>query len=207
MTLRVLCWNCRRAAASHELWQYFDEISPDVALLQEVSSIPADLARSYAVRSATPITRSGALQRFQSALLVRGHAFEPLALRSGIDWVDSELERFAANLLAYRVSVPGLAPLAVVDVYSPAWPVARERLAGVDLMGVKLTQNPDVWVTDLLVAALSQRAEGSGEWIVGGDFNACETFDNWRGGPRGNREWLDRMTAPFSNFWRPASRA
>jgi exonuclease III len=30
-------------------------------------------------------------------------------------------------------------------------------------------------------------------WTVGGDFNACETFDSWKGGPRGNRRWLDRM--------------
>ena len=30
-------------------------------------------------------------------------------------------------------------------------------------------------------------------WIVAGDFNLSETFDNWPGGPRGNVEYLERM--------------
>jgi endonuclease/exonuclease/phosphatase family metal-dependent hydrolase len=53
-----------------------------------------------------------------------------------------------------------------------------------------------VWVTDLLVAALRQRGKSESKpMIVAGDFNLSETFDRWRGGPRGNREWLDRMAA------------
>jgi endonuclease/exonuclease/phosphatase family metal-dependent hydrolase len=73
--------------------------------------------------------------------------------------------------------------------------VSRPRLEGVDLDGVKLAQNPDVWVTDLLVVALREASMISLPWIVAGDFNACETFDSWKGGPRGNRDWLDRMAA------------
>ena len=30
-------------------------------------------------------------------------------------------------------------------------------------------------------------------WIIGGDFNLSETFDNWPGGPRGNLEYLEKM--------------
>jgi exonuclease III len=93
------------------------------------------------------------------------------------------------------VTVRDLPPLIIVGVYAPAWPVARERLVGQELSGVKLVQNPDVWVGDLLVSALRRRADDGAEWIVAGDFNSCETFDSWKGGPRGNREWLDRMTA------------
>jgi endonuclease/exonuclease/phosphatase family metal-dependent hydrolase len=59
---------------------------------------------------------------------------------------------------------------------------------------VKLSQNPDVWVTNLLVAALkADPVFTSAQWIIAGDFNSCETFDRWRGGPQGNRQWLDRM--------------
>lgn len=195
MTLRVLCWNCRRAAASHQLWRYLAELTPDLALLQELSSVPEGLAASYEVRAATPRTRRGVPQRFQSVLMVRGQILERVPLQSGIDWVDAELDRFAGNLLAYRVVLPGEAPLVVVAVYSPAWPVARERLAGVELASVKLDQNPDIWVSDLVVAALRQQVGDKVEWIVGGDFNSCETFDSWKGGPRGNREWLNRMAA------------
>jgi hypothetical protein len=30
-------------------------------------------------------------------------------------------------------------------------------------------------------------------WVFAGDFNLSETFDLWRGGPRGNLECLNRM--------------
>jgi hypothetical protein len=91
MTLKVLCWNCRRATASHKLWDYFAELAPDVALLQEVSAVPAAIAESYEVRSTTPRTKQDQPQRFQSVLLVRGQILDRLPLRSGIEWVDAEL--------------------------------------------------------------------------------------------------------------------
>ena len=107
--------------------------------------------------------------------------------------VNEELTRFRSNLLAYQIEPERLPPVNVACVYSPAWPVSRTRLEGFDVGGVKLTQNPDVWVSDLLVAALKETYTPMTPWIVAGDFNACETFDSWRGGPRGNREWLGRM--------------
>lgn len=193
MTLRVLSWNCRRASATHELWHYFAEISPDIAILQEVTGLPPHVLANYEVRAGTPPTRRGGLQRFQSMILVRGAIAEAVALATGLDWADSELNRFGANLLAFRVQVRNLTTLTVVGVYAPAWPVSRDRLANHDVRPIKLTENPDVWVSDLLVGALRNRSIDESEWIVGGDFNACETFDSWKGGPRGNREWLDRM--------------
>ena len=81
-----------------------------------------------------------------------------------------------------------------ICVYSPAWPVDRGRLSGVDVTAVRLPQSRDVWVSDLLWAALSASSPQPGDyWVIGGDFNLCETFDSWHGGPRGNREFLDRM--------------
>jgi exonuclease III len=195
MTLRVVSWNCRRASGTHALWKHFARMSPDIAVLQEVSALPDDLGAEYDIRTATPPTRSGNKQRFHSALLVRGTIGEAIELRSSEDWVNRELAHFAPNFLAFKVNVDGYPSFVVIDVYAPAWPVERERLVGADVSRVKLTQNPDVWVADLLVAALAQRSTEIGEWIVGGDFNSCETFDSWRGGPRGNREWLDRMAA------------
>ena len=68
--------------------------------------------------------------------------------------------------------------LNVICVYSPAWPVDRGRLAGIDVSGVRLKQNRDVWVSDLLRAALSyMKLQPEEPWIVAGDFNLCETFD------------------------------
>jgi hypothetical protein len=37
-TFRAITWNCRRAGARSALWDYFMELDPDVALLQEERS-------------------------------------------------------------------------------------------------------------------------------------------------------------------------
>jgi endonuclease/exonuclease/phosphatase family metal-dependent hydrolase len=65
---------------------------------------------------------------------------------------------------------------------------------GIDVTSVRLLQNRDVWVGDIVWAALCLNSPQAGDpWIIAGDFNLCETFDSWKGGPRGNREYLDRM--------------
>jgi exonuclease III len=108
--------------------------------------------------------------------------------------VDAELAHFAGNAPVYRISTSAIPAFFLINVYSPAWPIDRERLSERAVDSVKLVQNPDVWVTDLLVAGLRERLSPSpAEWLIAGDFNACESFDQWKGGPRGNREWLDRM--------------
>jgi exodeoxyribonuclease-3 len=84
----------------------------------------------------------------------------------------------------------------VVSVYSPAWEVDSARLKDVDVSSVKLSHNRYVWMTDLLWASLvHMKPDPSEVWVIAGDFNLSETFDLWPGGPRGNREYLDRMEA------------
>lgn len=193
--MRILTWNVRRATARSAAWDYLLECAPDLALLQEVSGVPDRVRLRYHCRAAVATGRRGGPQRFETAILTNGPSCTPVDLRVGLAWVDAEIARFAGNLLASDVTVAG-APLAAVSVYSPAWPVDRTRLVGVDVSGVKLTQNRDVWVADLLWAALRTRGlSPTDAWVVGGDFNLSETFDLWRGGPRGNREYLDRMAA------------
>lgn len=194
MTVRVLTWNCRRASAGSKLWEHVTALSPDIALLQEVSAVPEMISTAYSVRSARPLTKAGNPQRFQSVMLVRGEIGDAVHLRSELAWVTEELDLFTANLMAFHVRTNNGAALVAMNIYSPAWCVPRSRLSAHDTSSVKLEQNPDVWVADLLVAALrAMVAELRGDLVVGGDFNSCETFDAWKGGPRGNREWLDRM--------------
>ena len=128
------------------------------------------------------------------AILVRGSVGDPVILRGPAEWVDAELDRFAGNLVAVELQ-PDCGPrLKAICVYSPAWPVDRRRLLGIDVTTVRLLQNRDVWVGDLLWAALYlNRPQADDPGIIAGDFNLCETFDSWKGGPRGNREYLDRM--------------
>jgi hypothetical protein len=41
--MRVLIWNCRGASVSSAIWDYLQEISPDIALLQEVGAVPSSV--------------------------------------------------------------------------------------------------------------------------------------------------------------------
>lgn len=194
--MRIVTWNCRRATRKSRLWDYFRNLNPDIAVLQEVMSIAPDLAETYDVRFAHPVSRRGTPQKFGSAVLIRGAIADSIALSSVHSWVNEELAHFAGNLLAFTVSVPNFGSFNVVNVYSPAWPVSSERLRDIDVTPVKLQQNSNVWVADLLWSALqSMENVDTDSWIIAGDFNLSETFDAWRGGPRGNREYLDRMIA------------
>jgi exonuclease III len=172
------------------------ELAPDVALLQEVNGFPENILSTFDIRFLKAVGKTGKPQRFGTAILVKGKIIDELPLSSKYSWVNKELAHFAGNLVACLAEPTGHAPLKIVSVYSPAWPVDKARLKGIDVTPVKLQNNPDVWVTELVWSALmfaSPTAED--RWIVGGDLNSSETFDYmWKGGPRGNRDILDRMS-------------
>lgn len=192
--MRVVTWNCRKASAQSGVWDYLLELAPDLALLQEVCGMPKHVESRYAVVQQYPVRKNGSPQQFTTAILVRGSVGNRITLQGPAPWVDGELQRFAGNLVSVELQPDHGPRLRIICVYSPAWPVDKRRLVGVDVTAVRLTQNRDVWVGDLLFAALSLNKPQPGDpWIIGGDFNLCETFDAWRGGPRGNREYLDRM--------------
>jgi endonuclease/exonuclease/phosphatase family metal-dependent hydrolase len=195
--LRIITWNCWRASAGRSaLWDYFTELDPDVALLQEVMSVPASVLARYSCQMERAVTKEGTPQRFSTAVLVKGQIGQPIAFRTSIDWIEVELRWFAGNLVARHVTPDNGPTMRVVSVYNPAWEVDRARLKDLDVSSVRLIQNPDVWMADLLWASLvHMRPDPSKPWVFAGDFNLSETFDLWRGGPRGNREYLDRMKA------------
>lgn len=192
--MRICCWNVRRAVSGSPVWTLFDEISPDLALLQEVGGLPKSITDHYqvAIRKAAGKTNQ---QRFNTAILVRGELGPAIPLTTQWEWVNHELDRFSGNLVAHQVMVHGQT-YRVLSAYSPAWPIDPARLADIDVDVVKLKLNPNVWVTELFWAALQGActADDAIPWVAGGDLNASETFDTlWSGGPRGNREFLDRM--------------
>jgi exonuclease III len=193
--MRVVTWNCRRATQKSPAWKHLQMWAPDIALLQEVRSFPGTLADEYNSCFKRATGKWGTLQAFGSALMVRGKILDSLPLQSKFDWVNSELSRFSGNIFGKEVELSSGTRFRVINVYSPAWPVNASRLVGIDTSGVKLSLNRNVWVADLLWSALKEMALDDGiSTIIGGDFNLSETFDAWRGGPRGNREYLDRMS-------------
>jgi hypothetical protein len=169
-------------------------LDPDIALLQEVGALPESVLAAYEWRGQAAVGKTGRAQSFQTGILSRYRFGERVHLCNSEDWVAAELAGFAGNLVAYEILPSEGATVTAVSVYSPAWPVARTRLAGIDTSRVQLTQNRDVWVSDVLWASLLPSGlTERGNWIIGGDFNLSETFDLWSGGPRGNAEYLDRM--------------
>ena len=192
----VVSWNCRRAAADSPLWEYLLELDPTVCLLQEVGGLPPWVSDQFAFDLRPAVGKAGSPQRFNTALLVRGHMGDPIPMTGMSGWLDAELERFAGNLVC-RELLPDDGPeLKAVSVYSPAWPIDSARLAGVDTSAVRLTTNPELWLTDVLWASLKHRSpQATDQWIVAGDFNLSETFDHTSWSAGGNREYLDRMAA------------
>jgi exonuclease III len=201
--MKIITWNIHGAQHDSTVWDELLNFDPDVALLQEVGAFPAHLADSFEIVSKPAIYKTGKPQRFRTAVLVRGKILGEVALSSEYAWVNHELEFFQGNLISCRVQPKDHQPLVAVSVYSPAWPVGRERLKEVDVSQVKTKVNPDVWVTDILWAALQNTISGNDTWVVGGDCNSCETFDrDWQNRNKrrfsirssGNAEMLERMS-------------
>jgi len=191
---RVVAWNCRRATEESGVWDYLLELAPSVALLQEVGAIPGSIRERFDCRQGRATKESGEPQGFNTALLVRGRIGDPISLKGLSGWADAELERFAGNLVACEVLPVDVPPLKAVSVYNPHWKIDPARLVGFDVTGVKLTQNPGLWLADIMWASLKHHCPGPKDrWLVAGDFNLSETFDQapWSAG--GNREYLDRM--------------
>lgn len=184
----------RRASVQSEARNYIAKLAPDIALLQEVNGIPDRIKSKYNQAAAQPRTKLGDFQKFTNFVLSRFPLEAGLELTSTIDWVRNELGIFGGNILT-QTAIIGGCKISLINLYSPAWPVAKDRLIGLDISEVKLPSNPDVWCTELLWKSLCD-TPGALELpvIVGGDFNSSETFDYlWPGGPRGNREIIDRM--------------
>lgn len=79
---RVLSWNCRRARATSPIWGHLMEINPDLALLQEVSSIPESIERAFATSLEHAAGKAENPQRFKTGILVRGSIEDRLVLSS-----------------------------------------------------------------------------------------------------------------------------
>jgi len=197
MKLRVLSWNVRKAKKDSLVWDIISQANPDIITLQEVISVPDFIKDVYSIHLKKATSKNGKKQIFSTGLLVKGEISKDLPLSSEFEWVNTELDFFNGNLLSCVAKIENLFPINVVSVYSPAWPVDKERLKNIDVSSVKLILNPDVWCTEILWSALKNNSGIKNEkWVVAGDFNSSLTFDYlWPGGPSGNKEIIDRMNS------------
>jgi exonuclease III len=174
-------------------WPLLRDLEPDVALIQEVRSVPDDVASSYQIVRRHAVRRSGQPQNFSTAILVNGSVDHELELSSPWPWVDTQLDKFDGIFVSASTKISDL-KINVLSVHSPYWRILSSSelslIEGSDQ--VKRENNPHLGGVDLLWAALKERT-AVGTWMVGGDVNVCETFDSWGPRPRGSREFLDRM--------------
>ena len=184
-------------------WDYLCEINPDIALLQEVNSVPEFIVDKFDILYRKAITKAGKPQKFGTAIFVKGKIVELVPLLSEWDWVNKLLERFSGNLVAAKLILDNGFAAHAISVHSPAWDIDSRwfngtdisELAGLDISALKLENSPKLWATELLWATLRHLFPMSTvPWIVGGDLNSSVTFDfMWPGGPHGNQEVQDRM--------------
>jgi len=195
--MRIVSWNMRRATRKRTgAWDYFAELSPDLGFLQEVNSIPESIEANYEVLYRKAKSKNGRPQQFGTAILAKNAVMEEQCYSTEWAWVNNELDNFSGYFVAALVRFRDGMTVNVMSVHSPAWPVDKQRLQDINVDGIKLTHSADVWGTELLWAILRSQDVLSSDWIVAGDFNSSESFDHmWPGGPHGNREFLDRMTA------------
>ena len=172
--------------------EHLQELSPDIMLLQEVSSFPNWIENNYIYKYEKSSTKNNVKQIFGNLLAHNAKNMQEIELTTELAWVNKELKRFKGNLFSYNIKLNSNT-LHLISVYSPAWPLNSDLLKQEQIGSVKLTQNRELWLADLLWYALKCNINPTEYYIIGGDFNLSTTFDSWEKNPRGNQEYLDRM--------------
>lgn len=202
--MRIVTWNINGATKESAVWKFLLDLRPNLVLLQEIGNIPDKIKESFDILSKTAIYKTGKPQRFSTAVLVKGKVIAEINLKSNFEWVNNELNFFKGNFIACTLKFRNHKKFNVVSVYSPAWPVSRNRIEGINVSEVKLASNSKVWATEILWSALKNTISENEKWIIGGDYNSSETFDKdyqLKHGitgslvSEGNKEIRDRMYA------------
>jgi len=143
--MRVITWNCRRATKEKDIWKHLQGLSPDIMLLQEVSSFPNWIENNYFYKYEKSSTKNNIKQIFGNLLAHNGGKIQEIELTTELAWVNKELKRFKGNLLSYKIKLNSNA-LHLISVYSPAWPLNSDLLNQEQIGSVKLTQNRELWL-------------------------------------------------------------
>lgn len=193
--LKVLTWNVNKAAESRPaLWEAVQREAADIVLLQEVRRLPEELLSSYNCHFVRPRYFGGHDAPFATAILSKWEMVTRPFLKSQLGWVNQIQSEHHGWILESEVNAHLGIKLRVVSVHSPAFPIPAETLLDADVSCIKLPNNPDLWVTEILWSLLRDSdTPEKVNWIVGGDFNSSILFDLPK--DRGNREVIRRLNA------------
>jgi hypothetical protein len=70
--MRIVTWNVHGALKESPLWDLLLELQPDVALLQEIGSIPNSVTDGFDHLTRQAVGKTGRPQRFRTGVFVRG---------------------------------------------------------------------------------------------------------------------------------------
>ena len=191
--MKVLTWNVNKAGESRrELWQMLEREDADIVLLQEVTVIPEWIRNRYQCHAISPRYFGGHNAPFSSAVLSKGSIDATPYLESELEWVNRiHTERYGW-IVGCETTLTSEERFRVVAVHSPAFAIPRDQWADVDVSSIKLTNNPELWFTEILWDLLRTASiSDDTNWIVGGDFNSSVKFDKPK--DRGNQEIIDRL--------------
>jgi len=200
--MRIITWNMdhwKHKRVHDDAWQWIiDTLDPDIALLQEC--VPPAWAyenRTVLFNRVYPESR----QKWGTAIMTK-----LTASRTTIPEVDDWLSKLPRNIPGtdkqswiYQLKgwcecaqirfIPDETTL-VISVYSSAYHIERELLKNIDISGIKLKLNPDLWLLDVIFYYLKNYLDR--RILVGGDFNYSRLLDP-PDRPRGNNEFFDRI--------------
>lgn len=190
--MKVLTWNVKGASTYSAAWEFLKGEAPDIALLQEVTKLPDWIQDSYDNHQVYPRFFGGQRAKFSTVILSKWPINTSPYLSSSLEWVNS-IHRDRDCWIIECETIPESAePIRLVSVHSPAFPVPPETLEGIDISPIQLTNNPNLWFTEILWSLLyNENIDGSVPWIVAGDFNTSVLFDKPK--DRGNRMVIKRL--------------
>ena len=190
--MKVITWNVKGANAQNPAWELLKREAPDIALLQEVGSLPVWIQNSYQIHQVSARFFAGHHAKFSTVILSLWPLKTSRFLNSSLDWVN-RIHREREGWIVECETIPDNAePLRLVSVHSPAWPIPKDTLNDIDISPIQLENNPDLWFTEILWSLLRNENFGDNvQWIVGGDFNTSVLFDKPK--DRGNRMVISRL--------------
>ena len=191
--MKILTWNVNRATESRTgVWEMVRRENADIVLLQEVNSLPDSILSQYRCHQIRPRYFNGSNAPFSSAVLSKGSIDAATSLKSDLEWIEKINKEQCGWIIGCEVTLCSGERFQVVTVHSPAFYIPRDLWTDRNVSDVKLTNNRDLWFTEILWSLL-RNAEVSNDtnWIVGGDFNTSVNFDKPKN--RGNQEIIDRL--------------
>ena len=192
--MKVLSWNVQRAKANDEVWDILETLDPDICFLQEVSSIPEQILEKYDWVEKTPITKVLKPQKFKCVTLVKGKILQEVSFRFSNDCIKGIHTHFQNNIFCLTCEIQDEL-IHLYNVYSPAWAVPESLFEWNEVAHIKLNNNDELWVTELVYDSIRNTFTDKDNILMGGDFNQSITFDLGTDGDRGNREVQSRFNA------------